>query len=369
VSGNDKSLLTERLFDGTTDRSAMGRVRKRWREHLKLATDDDLRVVLEGFRILEGHRSLEEVRAEINVKAQLVGLLAQADDESDFRYDELARQLKVRGINVLTRDRLDRFCREEKLRVGEPRADDGFLPVAIRSFLGLAADAVGAGPDETLMLTDHFRQRYLQDGLEWQRDIRPTVEAFLRSVASRSRRLRLTMDAHASIAFLAGSVLDAKAGLDVTLVQKGRAGPQLWRAADGTVGGSLELTEHSVGSGADIAVAIGLSQPVEPQALGYVSRNLPQVGRVLSFAPPGGPSQAAVNGGAHAASLAEAISNAVRRTRGDDPDAIAHLFAACPNSLLFYLGQQHQGVAPCIVYEFDFDRRGNRTYQPSFVMD
>jgi SMODS-associated and fused to various effectors sensor domain len=50
-------------------------------------------------------------------------------------------------------------------------------------------------------------------------------------------------------------------------------------------------------------------------------------------------------------------------------DAMAHIFAACPNSLLFFLGQQHQGIAPCIVYEFDFDRRGNKTYQPSFVMD
>lgn len=40
-----------------------------------------------------------------------------------------------------------------------------------------------------------------------------------------------------------------------------------------------------------------------------------------------------------------------------------------PNALLFYLGQHHQGIAPCIVYEFDFDRHGNKTYQPSFVID
>jgi len=46
-----------------------------------------------------------------------------------------------------------------------------------------------------------------------------------------------------------------------------------------------------------------------------------------------------------------------------------HIFAACPNSVLFYLGQQHQGIAPCIVYEFDFDRRAHKTYQPSFVID
>ena len=33
ISGHDKTLLVERLFDGTTDKSRMGKVRKRWREH------------------------------------------------------------------------------------------------------------------------------------------------------------------------------------------------------------------------------------------------------------------------------------------------------------------------------------------------
>jgi hypothetical protein len=62
------------------------------------------------------------------------------------------------------------------------------------------------------------------------------------------------------------------------------------------------------------------------------------------------------------------MSNAIRSLK-TDPDAVVHIFAACPNSVLFFLGQQHQGIAPCVVYEFDFDRRGNKTYQPSFVMD
>jgi hypothetical protein len=29
----------------------------------------------------------------------------------------------------------------------------------------------------------------------------------------------------------------------------------------------------------------------------------------------------------------------------------------------------HQGIAPCVVYEFDFDRKGNKSYQPSFAID
>ena len=97
ISGHDGSVLVERLFDGTTDRSRMGRVRKLWREHLQLSSDDELKQLIMGLRIFEGYRSLDELRASINLKAQIVGVLACSAADSDFRYDELARQLKVRA--------------------------------------------------------------------------------------------------------------------------------------------------------------------------------------------------------------------------------------------------------------------------------
>jgi hypothetical protein len=371
ISGHDKTLLIERLFDGTTDRSRMGKVRKRWREHLKLANNDELKAVLRGLRVLEGHRSLEELRSEINFKATVVGVLACSAAESDFRYDELARQLKVRQLSALTRETLLQLCREEGLlveRTGEP---DPFLPIAIRSFLGPAADIVGAAPENTLLLTDHFRQRYLQDNREWQRDIRPKVEAFLREAVKKSANLRLILDAHASIAFLAGAVLDLKSGVQTQLVQKGRIGAKTWRADDGTAatGARFDVADESLGTGREIAIAISVSQPVVAQARTYIVAQLPQVGKLISSAMPTGPGQQNVAGGEHAAALAEQVSNTVRTLKTDDPDAMLHIFAACPNSVPFFLGQHHQGIAPCIVYEFDFDRRQHKTYQPSFVID
>ena len=126
ISGHDKSLLLEKLFDGTTDKSRMGHVRKLWREHLALASDDELRSVLTGLRIVEGHRSLDEVRQQINLRARAVGMLAYSDASSDFRYDELARQLKVRGLNSLNRATLEQFCRGRRTVRTEPR-QRGFL--------------------------------------------------------------------------------------------------------------------------------------------------------------------------------------------------------------------------------------------------
>ena len=368
VSANDRSLLTEKLFDDTSDKSRMGKVRKLWREHLSLTTDDELRSVVGSLRIVEGHRSLEEARTEINIKARVVGLLACNASESDFRYDELARQLKVRKLNVLTRAVLEQFCSEENLVAARAPEPDGFLPVAVRTFFGPASDAVVASPENTLALTGEFRKRYIQDGQDWQADIRPKVDAFLRQVARRSLKLRLHLDAHASIAFLTGSVLDLKSAVEVHLVQKGRVGSRTWRADDGTSGSRLDQRAEALGPGDEIAVGMGVTQHVEHDVRAYVSRHLPRAGTLMLFSPPGGPSQRAVSGGEHASGLAEQISNAVRHWRQANRDVTAHIFAACPNSLLYYLGQHHQAIAPCVVYEFDFDRGGNKSYQPSFIM-
>jgi hypothetical protein len=368
VSGNDRTLMLEKLFDGTTDRSRMGQVRRLWRDHLSLASDDELRAVLKGFRIIEGHRTLDELRSEINLKAQVVGVMAFSASDSDFRYDELARQLKIRQLNTLTRETLLRLCQDEGLMMPRGEAADPAPAFAIRSFLGPAADVAGAAPENTLLLTDEFRQRYLQDGRDWQRDIRPHVEAFLRAAAKTAPRLRLILDAHASIAFLAGAVLDLKSAVTVQLVQKGRVGARVWKPDDGAAGAPFSVARHDIGSGAGIAVALSVAQPTEAQVRQYMAQALPDVGTLLTFTMPEGTGHQKVAGGAHAAALSEQVANILRREKEADPDAPVHIFAAAPNSLLFYLGQHHQGIAPCIVYEFDFDRQGNKSYHPSFVI-
>jgi hypothetical protein len=128
-------------------------------------------------------------------------------------------------------------------------------------------------------------------------------------------------------------------------------------------------TEHVLGDGPEIAVAISVAQSAEAAARAYCSASLPKVGRLVNFALPAGPSQRGVLGGGHAAALAESLANHLRLIKGNKTDTVAHIFAAAPNALVFYLGQQHQAIAPCVVYEFDFDRRGNKSYQPSMIMD
>ncbi|MDR7114460.1 SAVED domain-containing protein [Caulobacter sp. BE254] len=369
LSGTDRSILIDRLFDGTTDRSKTGKIRKLWREHLGLASDDELKAVVSGLRIFDGQLSLDELRAQVNLRAEVVGALT-CRNNSDFRYDGLAQALKSRRLNSFTRETLRAILAEEGLLAEVAPLADAPLPVAIRSFHGLAADLSIASPENTLVLTEAFNQRYLRADRSWQDDIGPRVSTFLAEAARRSGKLRLSLDAHASIAFLAGSVLDVKSGVDTTLVQKGRVGSREWRADDGTGAGAARLvvTSTALGKGRDIAVALGVSRDAEKETRAYVAKSLKGVGKLLTFTMPSGPGQQVVAGGGHAAALAEQIANQVRDSR-EDPDAVVHIFAACPNSVMFFLGQEHRGVAPCVVYEFDFDRRGNKSYQPSFVIE
>ena len=349
----------------------MGKVRKLWREHLGV-DDAGLRGILSGFRIFEGHRSLDQLRRDISITAEVVGLLAIGDDASDFRLDELARSLKARMVNRFDRASFELLLRDEGLLAPAAPAREDLLEVAIRSFLGPAADACDASPEDTLLLAGEFRERYIQDGRDWQRDIRPRIEAFLqeRMAKAKGRPIRPALDAHASIAFLAGAVMDFKSGVDVRLVQKGRpVASRTWRADDGTSGPKLEVIPAGSGLGPDLVAALSITHDVVPQVSRYVSACLAPAGRMIAFSPEGGPSVSAVAGGGHAAAMAETVAQNIRSARGQDPDQVVHIFAACPNSVLFFLGQHHRTVAPAIVYEFDFDRRGSKSYQPSFVID
>ncbi|MEW8693088.1 MAG: SAVED domain-containing protein [Candidatus Thiodiazotropha endolucinida] len=370
ISNNDHSILLDRLFRTKTDKSRMGRVRAAWRQCLGLLDDQELKPLLSRLRIVDGYRSLEELRREVNTKAAAVGLKPIDDSNSDFRYDDLATKLKARGISSFTKERLEAIAKEEGIWVERSTDSGSLMSIAIHSFLGLATDLIPTEPENTLYLTSLFRQRYLNENRNWQTDIKPTVESFLTKMVSRSRELRLVMNAHASIAYLAGTVYHVKSGVHVEIVQKGIVGGvRVWRVDDGTRGSGLKITTEQLDASPDIAVGISITHLVDKHMHLYIDESLPHIGHLMSAVPATGSGHHSVAGGMHAAELAQQVAQAIREYKIDHPNATVHVFSASPNSFLFYLGQQHQGIGPVVVYEFDFDGRGNRGYQPSFTID
>lgn len=58
ISNDEGQVLLEKLFDNTTDRSRMGKVRKKFRDNLN-CTDDELKEILIPFRLKKGMRITE----------------------------------------------------------------------------------------------------------------------------------------------------------------------------------------------------------------------------------------------------------------------------------------------------------------------
>lgn len=365
VSPKDGSLRLHDLAVGKTAKSRMGAVRELWKTHLELATDEELYAVLDGFHIRENHHDLEMLREHVSLRFRVVGLVG-AETSTTFLYDDAARQLKIKNHNRFDRKSFERWCREENWFLAtRPASRRG---VAIRSFEAsfTPLDMLEALPDCTLDLTDHFDGRFLRDGMSWSALQRPITD-FLQSMLRQRPDMRLFLDAHASVAFLAGSALGFKTGADVEIVQKGQNNPgRVWNASDGDDGPAPVITTEAVGGGKDVALAVGLARDPIGQVRDYVAASLPAVGTILHVLPDGGDGQSAIRGGAHAGAIASEIARAVTAIR--KPGGTVHVFVSGPNAFSFLLGQQAESMGRCIPYEFDFRGLVDGSYQPTFTI-
>lgn len=365
VSPINGSLRLQPLTQGKTDESRMGKVRKCWREHLQLKTNEELYAVLDGLYIKDNHHDLEYLREQVNLRFRLVGLVG-SEDTTTFQYDEAAKQLKIKNLNRFDRASFESWCKEEKWFL--PTKPAARRSIAIRTFHPRAtpADLLEAAPACTLVLSEHFEGRHLKAGSTWA-ELQPPITEFLQKMLGDRPEMRLFLDAHASIAFLAGSVLGFKTGADVELVQQGQNNPgQIWNASDGVQGPAPVIEVLQLADGKDLAVAVGLSRDPMQQVREYVQAALPNVGTILHVLPSVGVGQQAVLGGSHAAQIATAIAATVAKLRR--PGATVHVFVSGPNAFSFLLGQQAESMGRCIPYEFDFNGRVDGSYQPTFII-
>jgi len=363
VSPIDGSLRLQVLREGKTDASRMGKVRQCWREHLGLSSDDELYSIVDGLHIRDNHHDLEHLRKQVSLNFRLVGLVG-SEDTTAFQYDEAAKQLKIKNLNRFDRASFEEWCRAENWFL--PKKPTSRRSVSIRTFQPRVtpADMLEALPACTMTLAESFDGRHLREGVTWI-DLQKPITDFLRRMLAERSDIRLFLDAHASVAFLAGATLDFKTGADVEVVQKGMNNPgQIWNANDGIDGPAPQIGIELVGDGKDIAASIGLARDPIQQVREYIGRKLPDVGSIMHVVPDGGVGQDAIKGGAHAATIATAVAAAIAGIRR--PGATVHVFVSGPNAFSFLLGQQAESLGLCIPYEFDFNGRIDGSYQPTF---
>lgn len=356
------ALRHNRLFDDTTDRSRAGGVRKLWRDHLAI-DDDALRAFAGALAFGQARDTLEELRDMLDPILLGAGLRRIPVSESVFPYDDLVFQWISQGRLEFDRASLLDACRRENLLAGAAPTTVCF---GVKSFEH-PIDPLQMRCAEVLDLTPEFDQRFIRDEGAWSGKLYPTLSTFLLEAARRHESLRLALDAHASLAFAAGSVLNLKSGRVVELEQRS-PGRQIWTPDDQDLDPawpSVEVERIELGKdGTEFALAVGFTHDIAQDVVNYAGANLPNVSTVLVCRLTGGARADAVKCGRHAFDLAQCIASESRAATG----APIHLFVAAPNALTFFLGQRRALLGRVTLYEFDFEGTRDRTYQPSLTL-
>lgn len=356
------AIRAKRLFDDTTPRSKSGKVRTLWQEHLKL-DEGELQAFASTLAFGLAGDSLDDLRDQLDPVFFMAGMQRVPANESAFPYDDLVFQWMGQGRLDFDRTSLhDALKREGLLASAQPPAK----VYGVKSFEH-PIDPLELRCSRVLDLTSEFDDRFIRDEADWEGSLYPQLARFLRDAASDTDRLRLAIDAHSTLAFAAGTVLDIKSGRAIELEQRS-PNRRIWAADDSEPAKDwpgLVHEEKTIGGAADLAIAVGFTHDISSDVTAYLTQHRPEVGRLLLCGPAGGASQRSVRSGRHAADLATGIVAAFRST---DPAPRIHLFLAAPNALSFFLGQRWRQLGPVTLYEFDFEGGRDRTYRPSLAL-
>ncbi len=382
VSSTEGGFRMREFLEGGPG-SKMGKLRHAWREHLQLEDDDELEDLLRPLRIWHSALNYQRLQDELELKLPAVGLRVISGDGAQSPYEQLIWRLNEEETYYFHPDALRHECERAGLAIDRPLAKpqrpksrpprgksaahrgwSGPRRCAVRSFKRPGVDLADTA-DDLLSLLEFFDGRFLHAECSWNA-VYEQLEPFLTSVLSKDNAFDLLLDTHTSLAFAIGTLLHAKLGLDLNVLQRLPSGVEPWstRAATSPVEPGVAVEEVGLGLGSDVAIALGITHDVVSE----VRQHIVDVGiparRILAVRLTAGSGQAAVRGGEHALSIAEEVARLIKqRARGSQ----LHIFAAAPNTLVFFLGQLcvNNGVT---LYEYDFERIRSSGYEVSLSL-
>lgn len=354
-------LDVKKLFIGKTSDSKMGAVRECWRTHLDI-DDDQLREFAGTLRIADNVWSMDEVRERLDDRLLSVGLQTPPVSRSAYVYDDLIIKLHGEGDVIFDVGELSSVCDRERLW-SDVKPTGAPFTLGIRSFMH-KYDDMAHRCDVLLDLVPFFDGRFLQDDYQWERDIFPQLRAFIEQNAREHEHLRLRIDAHASVAFAVGRLLDVKSGHRLEIEQRTNgAGIQYWQPGTSADAPKLEVSSRG-DSSHDVVIALSVTHDVANDVMRYCDGAFSDGYQLIDARLNGGPSGVGIVDGGHAWQIAEALA-AELRTCARDSECKVRFFAAAPNALVFFFAQQ-LGLGNVTTYEFDFERRRGGGYQAAW---
>lgn len=355
----DGGHLDEKFF-AASETSEIGKIREKLRD----ATGLDAAEFDAFARALRFSTSaVSQVDAELWVRdrCRLAGL-TPADPALDWNpYDDLGKRLIENGRTEHTPDTMRKLVQDQRLVASGPSPFSSTL--AVRSFRRFAHAPAAEGAC-LVDLTDLFDGRRAIDGGCWAGAIKERLDRAVPAIEQLVRPVQVALDAHLSIAWYVGSLLNAKSGVPVVLRQNVQGkGTELWEVGAARLPASApqwsSTLEKCRDDAPDLAVVLSVTHDAVEDVSRFVSNSLDTVGAILHLKLEGvGP---AIVDGAHARWLADELVRRVRQQVVGAPPGRVHLFAAAPASLMFLIGRGAGALGPTTVYEFSFGA-AERTY-------
>ncbi len=257
------------------------------------------------------------------------------------------------------------------------RREDGprHVKLGVQSFKGFGRENVKTC-DAVLDLTGYFDGRKIRQPQVWNETLLRRLVRFLSREVKEELPLDLSVNAHQSLTFALGYLLEAKAGIVPSFYQRGQAGgSRAWHKDQGSPpSGELWRNIEPIprdGDSDDLALTISVTQPTRMAVEDYLDAGGPRV-KALYHAEVPVPGHDSVANGAHAYRLAEVLHNEIYGKAKGLRKGTLHLFGSAPNAFFFFLGQMAVPWGRIQLYEFNFRGEGGpiaESYTPSILLD
>jgi hypothetical protein len=347
-----------------------GKIREKWRAHLELDADAFV-AFARTLRFQLDHFGRREFKNYVYATLEAAGLRTPSADRAACPYESLVQQFLMSGQHSFDQADFRALCVREGLLLDKGAQSPRPFAIGLRSFMRFA-ERLESEVDELVCVSSHFEGRHLAPGGSWASST-DKVCAFL-SDPERRARLRaaesvIALECHGSFALLAGWELSRNSGVRSAPLQKPNL--DVWRPTQSAAVESSwapPLTIEMNADAEDVAVCLSVTHNVHPDVEAYLaSANATSLRRLVVLSPVGGPSPQCIKGPDHAYQLAAALPALLASAR-PTRSARVHMFFACPNALMFFIGQQRDALGRLALYEFDFGIERDGSYQLSFSL-
>jgi hypothetical protein len=360
--------LPRRFFEDGP-RSRFGKIREQWKAHLDLDSEE-FAAFAKTLRIELDHFGRRHFRDLVYRTLEAAGLQTPSADRAASPYESLTQQFLMSGRNCFDSETLRDLCEREGLLAESAQNDPRPVSIGVRSFVRFA-ERLDTEVDELVCVSSNFEGRHPSTDASWDDSARDVL-AFLgdldRRAQLRTAEAVVALECHGSLALLAGWELSRNSGTKVAPIQK--PSRDVWRPGEcPTVDATWVVnTVQKDNDVDDVAVCLSVTHDVDTDVEEYLSSaDAPSVSRVVVLSPQGGPSSQRIEGADHAYQLAGQLPGLLAKAR-PNRRALVHVFFACPNALMFFIGQQREALGPLAVYEFDFGLEQDGSYQRSLSL-